>query len=1075
MNNRKIIAIMMTTSMLAAAFAGCLGGDDDEEEWALSVASDVDSVIVSTSWDSILGSIATNSFDTCDAIISSVTITAERDEAVDFTTAYYSSTQGVIAGPGVAAISDVSELNVAGTTILVQTGTTSDLYAASDLPLATVVAFEDFDSVFTGLANGDGHYALGDAPVLALESTLLTTFSPENFGIVVADDADNELEDALNVAIAAIIASGEYDAHLEAWFPGTSGTLEDTTTAATATAYPMPTEGSALTTVLESGNLRFCSDTTYPPFENLDSAGNAVGFSMDIADALADEIAEHYANIADTTVLGCTDSQSSAYDANANLDDGSCGDRVKIGFLLDQTSPAISSYAANFMAAAQIAIDDLNDDGGYFELVAADTACDGATAGQSATVLAASGVVGVAGAACSGASIGANNVLGPLGIPMISYASTAPSLSDNNNHQNFWRVVPSDAGQGPAMTGMIIAVAMQNGAPDMATAMGLMNPALLHMSNDYGVGLGGAFNASWQAAGGSLCMSLPYDQADATTDYAALVGQVVAAGCGSVVMASYAADGAAIMEALRTVSAIPAFGGDGIASEDWSTPITGTGDDQTGNFGDVSAANLVFATKPIATTGSGTFADDCAASTDCAGGIYTAETYDAITIIGKAYNMESGANMATHIGMVGTNYAGASGTINFDANGDIPAENGYDICVHAIISSTDTYLNCQWFYTTAGGVEEYVFSGTTIKLGFLLDLTSGAVSPYAAGFVAAREIALAVMNAAGYSNGLQFEVVVQDTACSNAGGVAAATALSQAGVVGVVGAACSGASTGANSVLGPLGIPMISYASTSPQLNSDGENANFWRVVPSDALQGQALASAITAGSNPAILMMSNDYGTGLGSAVNASWHAAGGSTCFTAPISYDNTDFDGAAIAQQVYDAGCDSVVLASYAADGAQLITDLQTAGFTGAYYGGDGVSDTEFDAPEGMVTTKPGVASNPSERALAFQALCAASPECSGAGNATAIYTAEVFDAMIVMGYSIFAQAGSPTVPLTSMIQVVGQGFVGATGDISFMENGDVPGNGYEVCTFDSSSSLTCDREWTATGGLADVAQS
>ena len=88
---------------------------------------------------------------------------------------------------------------------------------------------------------------------------------------------------------------------------------------------------------------------------------------------------------------------------------------------------------------------------------------------------------------------------------------------------------------------------------------------------------------------------------------------------------------------------------------------------------------------------------------------------------------------------------------------------------------------------------------------------------------------------------------------------------------------------------------------------------------------------------------------------------------------------------------------------------------------------------------------------------------------------IYTAEVFDAMIVMGYSIFAQAGSPSVPLTSMIQVVGQGFVGATGDITFMENGDVPGNGYEVCTFDSSSSLTCDREWTATGGLADVAQS
>ena len=33
------------------------------------------------------------------------------------------------------------------------------------------------------------------------------------------------------------------------------------------------------------------------------------------------------------------------------------------------------------------------------------------------------------------------------------------------------------------------------------------------------------------------------------------------------------------------------------------------------------------------------------------------------------------------------------------------------------------------------------------------------------------------MNAAGYSNGLQFEVVYADTACSESGGVAAAQTL----------------------------------------------------------------------------------------------------------------------------------------------------------------------------------------------------------------------------------------------------------------------------------------------------------
>ena len=119
------------------------------------------------------------------------------------------------------------------------------------------------------------------------------------------------------------------------------------------------------------------------------------------------------------------------------------------------------------------------------------------------------------------------------------------------------------------------------------------------------------------------------------------------------------------------------------------------------------------------------------------------------------------------------------------------------IYVFMQLSSTDTYLNCQWFYwTSEGGVEEYVFTGQTVKLGCLLDLTSGAVSPYAPGFMAAAGIAEAIMNAAGYSNGLQFEIVYADTACSESGGAAAAQTLASAGVVGVVGAACSGKNKG---------------------------------------------------------------------------------------------------------------------------------------------------------------------------------------------------------------------------------------------------------------------------------------
>jgi polar amino acid transport system substrate-binding protein len=328
MNNNKIIAMMMTLSMLAAAFAGCLGGDDEEdvEDWSLMVASDVNADFVTSDWDPIIPNLNANT-GMCDAILSAMTITDARDEVVDFTRAYYTSAQGVIGSP---AITSVADLNMAGTTIAVQSGTTSDLYAADNLASATIQAYADWPSVMAAVADGTAHYAIGDAPVVALEGTLLTTFSPENFGIAVRDEADNELEDALNVAITAIVASGEYDAHVEVWFPGTSGTLVDTTTAMTATAYPTPTEGSTLTMVLESGSLKFCSDTTYPPFESMDADNNPVGFDVDIGHAIVDEIAEHYANVADTTVLGCMDSAKPNYDSAANLDDGSrehCGCR----------------------------------------------------------------------------------------------------------------------------------------------------------------------------------------------------------------------------------------------------------------------------------------------------------------------------------------------------------------------------------------------------------------------------------------------------------------------------------------------------------------------------------------------------------------------------------------------------------------------------------------------------------------------------------------------------------------------------------------------------------------------------
>ena len=1029
MLDKKMTAMMMTLSMLAAAFAGCLGGEDEPEEvWELSAADDVSADIVTSAWDPIIPNL--NAGEMCDVIISAMTKTDARALVVDFTRGYYTSSQGVIGAAGSAAISDVSDLNAAGTTIALQSGTTSDLYAADNLGAATIAAYDDFPSVIAAVNAGEADYAMGDSPVLALSGTLLTTFSDETFGLAVRQDS-NELLDALNVAITAIVDSGEYDLIFGAWFEGTV-VLTDDRDADTASAYPSPSEGSTLTKILESGTMAICSDTAYPPFENIDENGNAVGFDIDVANALADEIAAHYMGNANPMFVPPVVPVES----------------MKIGLLNPSTGP-IAVYAPPFTWAAQAAIDDLNAMGGDFELIEADSGCSGDVAAAAAQSLVDAGVVGVAGAACSGASMAANAVLSAAGIIQVSYASTNPGLSDADAYPSFYRVVPSDAIQGPAMAAMVMAA-------------GASNPALLHMTNDYGSGLADAFEGAWGAD--ELCTKIGYE--DSTTDFASVVQAVADAGCGSVVMVTYATDGAAILETMAYLGiALPVFGADGIADSGFLDDFSAPG-----------AANGVQATKPRAVAGAGDFNERCAADDGCAGGIYTAETYDAVMMIGKAAMAEDGANMEANLQNIGSDYAGASGSHTFDESGDV-AGAGYDICRFDALSSTDVFFSCRAHWTRDGGVAATEFTGMTVKIGFLNPIT-GPIAVYAPGFGAAANIALGMMNIAGWGSGLQFELVMADSGCDGTAAATGAQTLVDAGVVAVAGAACSGATMGANAILSAAGIPMISYASTNPGLSDATAYPLFFRVVPSDAIQGPALADVVTAGgsSNIALLHMNNDYGSGLADSFDDAWVDAGNTLC--AKIGYADTDTDFTSQVQQVVDGGCDSVMLISYASDGAAILEELSTQSFSGAVYGGDGIAEegiavgmSDTSMLDGAVATKPASAT-PNERSMAFAAICGSIPDC-----ADGIYTAEAFDAIIIIGYSVFAQLSSPEgTPLSAMIAVVGQGFVGASGVHSFDAVGDVAGSGYCVGTFavasDGAVSFNCDRFWTRDGGVQNA---
>ncbi|KAG5267904.1 hypothetical protein AALO_G00227260 [Alosa alosa] len=82
-------------------------------------------------------------------------------------------------------------------------------------------------------------------------------------------------------------------------------------------------------------------------------------------------------------------------------------------------------------------------------------------------------IVGVIGAAASSVSIMVANILRLFKIPQISYASTAPDLSDNTRYDFFSRVVPPDSYQAQAML-------------DIVTAMGWNYVSTLASEGSYG-------------------------------------------------------------------------------------------------------------------------------------------------------------------------------------------------------------------------------------------------------------------------------------------------------------------------------------------------------------------------------------------------------------------------------------------------------------------------------------------------------------------------------------------------------------------------------------------------------------
>ena len=165
---------------------------------------------------------------------------------------------------------------------------------------------------------------------------------------------------------------------------------------------------------------------------------------------------------------------------------------LRIGLLMDMSSGSAEVHRDR-QRAFELAIKHVNAGGGVFGLPVA-VAIGDTTAEPETAVAAARRLVEIEGVhAIVGPNASANalpiaeRVIGPAAIPTVSFSATSPELTTVADSGFLFRTALSDVSQGPVLA-------------RVARERGFDNVGLLHVDDPWGRGLAGAFEAAWSGA-----------------------------------------------------------------------------------------------------------------------------------------------------------------------------------------------------------------------------------------------------------------------------------------------------------------------------------------------------------------------------------------------------------------------------------------------------------------------------------------------------------------------------------------------------------------------------------------------
>jgi polar amino acid transport system substrate-binding protein len=175
--------------------------------------------IENISWDGLIPALQTGKVD---MVISSMTIKEERLEKIDFSKPYAKSLLALLVNSR-SNVSKAEDLNQAGKTVAVKTGSTGQIYAEKNLAKAKIVPFPDESACVTEVSQGKADAFIYDQLTIYRNNkknpnTTKAVFIPfqgvEYWGVGVKK-GNQELLDQMNAFIDDFYAKNGFDAITE--------------------------------------------------------------------------------------------------------------------------------------------------------------------------------------------------------------------------------------------------------------------------------------------------------------------------------------------------------------------------------------------------------------------------------------------------------------------------------------------------------------------------------------------------------------------------------------------------------------------------------------------------------------------------------------------------------------------------------------------------------------------------------------------------------------------------------------------------------------------------------------------